>query len=201
LAISQTQPAVGSAQLQGTAVLNITAPVTQFSIPNELTYFLVTGAWYDVESPDPSANTNLPLYQIVSAFVTFYPRVPAGFTAQIQDLDNGSGFGTNTAVALAPIGVRIMHGQLSTINRNDTPGIQLLSNSPFIQSELAKIDPLWLFNNNLAPGQLVYDVKFTNVVYAEAGQLISNFGFTASTDNTQICITDPGIQRLIYGGP
>jgi hypothetical protein len=201
LAITSPPTIAGSAALFDTAVLNITCPVTPFSIPNELTYFLVTGTWYDVESPDPSANTNQPLYQIISAFVTFYPRVPLGFTAQIQDLDNGNGLGVNTAVALAPIGVRIMHGQLSTINRLDTPGIQLLANSPFIQSALETIDPLWLTQNNLSPGQLVYDVKFTNVVYASAAQLVSNFGFTASTDSSGVCITDPGVERLVYGGP
>jgi hypothetical protein len=116
-------------------------------------------------------------------------------------LDNGNGLGVNTAVALAPIGVRIMHGQLSTINRLDTPGIQLLANSPFIQAALETIDPLWLTQNNLSPGQLVYDVKFTNVVYASAAQLVSNFGFTASTDSSGVCITDPGVERLVYGGP
>lgn len=201
LAITNGRSAVGHAALYGVSKLSIVAPVTPGSTPNELVYFPVSGTWYDVESPDLSGVTNHPLLQIISGYVTFYPRVPAGFTALIENLDTGSGVGNNTAVSLAPIQCRIMHGQLSTINRPDTPGVQLLSNTALMQKALQTIDAKWLKDNNLAPGLLVYDVKFSNVVFAAAPQTVSNFGFLASPDTTEICLTDPGVTRIPYGGP
>jgi hypothetical protein len=170
-------------------------------VPNELTYFPVSGTWYDVESPDTSGDTNQVLYQIISGYVTFYPRVPVGFAALIENLDDGSGVGVDTSVSFAPVGVRIMHGRLSTINRDDTPGVQLLANSALVSKALLTIDPEWLKENNLAAGQLVYDVRFSEVVFASAAGVVSNFAFVASVDGTEICLTDPGIARLSYGGP
>lgn len=203
LAVIQTPSAAGNTALFGVSVLDIVAPITPGSTPNELVYFPVSGTWYDVESPDISGLTNQSLLQIISGYVTFYPRVPTGFTALIENLDtgDGTGVGKDTAVSLAPIQVRIMHGRLSTINRPDTPGVQLLANSPLMSKALAMIDPKWLQDNFLGLGQLVYDVKFSNVVFASAPQTVSNFGFLASPDATEICLTDPGVTRLPYGGP
>lgn len=204
LTATTTLATAGNAQYFTDADLTILFPAGEGSTPNEPVYFLVTGSWYDVETPDPSLNTNQALWQVISGFVTFWPRVPPGFVAICENVDpqDGTGIGTDLAIAIAPITVRILSGQLQTINRQDTPGVQLLANTPLISDALAtQIDPLWLYNNNVSPGQLIYDVQFTKVIYGEAPQLITPFGFAASADATQVCLTDPGITRYPYGGP
>lgn len=169
----------------------------------ELVYFPVSGNWYDIENPDPSGSSNQPLFQIVTGFVTFYPRVPIGFVAYIANLDlqTDPASSADTALAIAPIQARALSGQLETINVGDTAGIQLLANTAPIATALATIDPNWLKKNNLTSGQLVYDVHFSSVIYAEAGQTITDFAFEAPTTNTAICLTDPNLVRLPYGGP
>src|SRR5437879_10537058 len=56
---------------------------------NQLTYFTVTGHWYDVEAPDTSGSTNKPQFLVVSAFVTFTPRLAPGTSIPISNLDLG----------------------------------------------------------------------------------------------------------------
>lgn len=158
--------------------------------PTELTYFTATGYWYDVESPLTGGSTDQLQFLVVSAFVTFTPRVPVGFTVQVADLDLGDGNSGSTSLALAPITARIMSGQLSTIDVTDTAGIQLLANSTPISS--------FLTSSDVQSGNLIYDVSFTDVVYAEVDQTLSNFAFTAPTSSTTVCITDPTLTRLPY---
>lgn len=259
---------------------------------NQLTYFTVTGHWYDVEAPDTSGTTNTPQFLVVSAFITFKPRLKPGTVIYVSNLDlqanmavpstvarvasttggtftagtyywvitatnaNGEttksaevtstltgstssvalswdrtdgatgykiwrgttaggenilvttiGSGTtttytdtgtagtsvspptsntaamsaNTGLALPAITARILQGELQTIDRADTPQIQLVANSAVL---------------NLT--SLVYDVSFSNVVYASAGQTITNFAFTAPTTATTIDLTDPALTRLAY---
>lgn len=165
-----------------------------------LEYFLVTGHYFDVENPNPNTTSNETLFQIVTGVVTIYPRVPDGFVAYISDLTDT---GVDTAVAIAPIQARILSGQLQTINVADTPNIHLLSNTAAISSQLATIDflwPGWLEQNNLTPGQLVYDVQYTRIVYAEAARSLTSFAFEAPTDTTPVCLTDNNLARITYGG-
>lgn len=256
---------------------------------NELTYFTVTGHWYDVEAPITSGSTNAPQFQVVSAFVTFTPRLRPGTTVFVSDLDLGmnvappsgltqtaSGVGgtlaagtyywvvtavnangetppsnevtatvtgttssvalswaaqtgatsyniyrgtaagaesalvgtatgtsytdtgsagsaatppssntakisANTSISIAPVTARILSGELEVINQGDTPNVQLLANTA----------PIGL-------ASLIYDVSFTQVIYAGASQVLSNFAFTAPTSATTVDLTDPALTRLAY---
>lgn len=170
----------------------------------ELTTFVVTGNYLDVENPNLSGTTNIPAQQPITGVVRFWPRVPTGFVAYVADLDLSGIGGTsgNTAVAFAPIQARILSGQLQTIDVGGTVGISLLANTAPISAALsAQIGADWLTANKLTVGQLVYDVQFDDVVYGEAPQIISNFGFAASTDDTAVSLTDPNLTRLPYLGP
>lgn len=149
---------------------------------NQLTYFVVSGHWHDVEAPDPSDNTNNLQFQVITAFVTFTPRLKPGTVEYITNLDLGGGNSANTALAIAPVTARILQGELQTINREDTPDLHLLANSAVL--------------GLTAP--LIYDVAFTNVVYASTAQTIKNFAFTAPIDTTPIDLTDPALTRLEY---
>ena len=171
-----------------------------------LSYFQVSGNYFDVENPDINSTSNATLFQIITGVVTFYPRVPQGFVAYIADLDlqTDPDSSADAALALAPIQARILSGQLQTVNRADTPNIYLLSNTSPLSSQLADINTLfpdWLNQNNLTPGQLIYDVKYTAVTYAEHTNPIGGFAFEAPTDSTPICLTDHELPRLTYGGP
>jgi hypothetical protein len=258
---------------------------------NELTYFTVTGQWYDVEAPATSGSTNTPQFLVVSAFVEFTPRLAPGDVEYIQNLDLGvtlaapnvsvassttggtfaagtyfwvvtatdangettksnevnaaltgstssatltwnqvdgaTGYkiyrgttttnenklittigsgstltyvdtgtagstasppGTNTAersantaLALAPVQARIYQGELQTIDQADTPNIQLVANTAI-----------------LGLTTLIYDVAFSNVVYAGNAQVLKNFAFTAPTTATTIDLGDPTLTRLPY---
>jgi hypothetical protein len=154
----------------------------------ELIYFPATGYWYDVEAPLTGGSTSQLQFLVISAFVTFTPRVPIGFTAQIANLDLGNGNTGSASLAIAPVTGRVHDGQLSTIDATDTPGIQLLANSAPVAAALAAAN---------IPS-LIYDVSFTDVVYAEENQVITNFAFEASPDATPICITDPTLTRYAY---
>jgi hypothetical protein len=254
-----------------------------------LTYFPVSGRWYDVESPSLTGTSNAPSFLVVSAFVTFTPRLAPGTVEYITNLDlqvtipapvlvsatasttggtltagsfwyvvtatnsngetiasNQIGVSTttgtssvalvwtgidgatnykvyrgtssgaenklittttalaytdtgsagttatvpvsntaeasaNTALAIAPVLARIYEGELQTINQAGTPGVSLLSNS-----------------SALGLTTLIYDVAFTNVVYASKAQQLTNFAFTAPTDTTPIDLASPTLTRLKY---
>jgi hypothetical protein len=158
---------------------------------SELTYFNCTGWWYDVESANLGGTTSDLQFRVISAFVAFYPRLPAGFTAQIANLDIGGGTGQPTSLAISPVLGRIYEGTLSTIDRTDTAGVTLLANSSVISSQIAAV----------SSAGLIYDVAFTDVVYAGAVQTLQNFAFTALTGSGTVCLTDPTLSRLTYAGP
>src|ERR1700761_7987038 len=56
---------------------------------NQLTYFTVTGQFYDVESPSTSGSSNKPQFLVVSAFVEFTPRLAPGDMEYVANLDLG----------------------------------------------------------------------------------------------------------------
>jgi hypothetical protein len=57
---------------------------------NTLTYFTVTGHWWDVEGPPLGAGTVItPQFEPVSAFVTFTPRLRPGTAVIVANLDLG----------------------------------------------------------------------------------------------------------------
>jgi hypothetical protein len=95
----------------------------------------------------------------------------------------------DSALAIPQRNGRIWNGQLSTIDISDTTDVQLVSNTA----------PLGLAARGIP--SLIYDVKFSQVTYAKNSQVISDFAFTAPTDSTPICITDPALNRLDYLGP
>jgi len=257
---------------------------------NQLTYFQVTGQWYDVEAPNTSSSSNLPQFLVVSAFVQFTPRLAPGDVEYISNLDLGFTLGppaltathagtggtfaagtyfhaitavnangetvksndttsvltgstssvtltwpqvdlatgykvyrgttasentlvttigagstlaytdtgtagsaatppttntaeasANTALAIAPILARILEGELQTIDVADTPNVQLLANTAI-----------------LGLSTLIYDVAFSDVVYAGAARVLTNFAFTAPTTSTTIDLGNPALTRLPY---
>lgn len=95
----------------------------------------------------------------------------------------------DTAIAMPPRKARIWNGQLSTIDVVDAPGFELVANSTVIGLATRGFS------------SLIYDVEFTEVSYAGGSQKIENFAFTAPTDTTAVCITDPALTRLEYARP
>lgn len=166
---------------------------------NEISYFTCTGFFYAVTAPDVESDTNTDQFAgMTGGFVTFTPRVPAGFTVEVSDLDLGSGNTGSTAIALPPIVGRIMgtivNGspvwELCAINTVDSPGIQLLANTSAIST--------YLTARNITAGQLIYDVTFDFVTYNAANQYIRAIAFAAPTTATTVCITDPSFVTVEY---
>lgn len=112
--------------------------------------------------------------------LTYVDTGTAGTTATVPTT-NTAEWSQNTALAIAPIQARILEGELQTIDQADTPNIQLLANSAILGLTV-----------------LVYDVAFTNVVYASSAQVLSNFAFAAPTTSTTIDLSDPALTRLQY---
>ena len=172
---------------------------------NELTFFPITGFYYDIQNPDPSSSSNAPVFTgMTGAFITFTPRVPDGFTVLVSDLDLGSGNTGSTAIALPAITGRVSAvvaggeggtvWELCAINTVDSVGIELLANTSIISTYLAAQN----VPNTQQAGDLIYDVSFTQVTYAGLNQMINNFAFVAPTSNTSICITDPSFETIPY---
>jgi hypothetical protein len=185
VSVDPNTPVSGHGQLSATA----------YPYPTELVYFEVTGFYGDVESPNLSGSSNVPLFEVITASVVFWPRIPFGTIGYIENLDITSiGYTVgNTGVAFAPIQARILSGQLQTIDVGDTVGISLLANTVPVSAALAAA--------GVPDGVLIYDVAFSDVVYGEAPQTITNFAFVAPTTNHAICLTDTHLQRLPYQGP
>lgn len=165
------------------ATLPATLPVQLGgTMANELTFFEVSGHYYDVESPQTSGSTNELQFLVVSALVVFTPRLAPGAIEYISNLDIGNSESANVSLAIAPVHAAIRDGELQTINDDGTPGVQLLSNSAILG----------------LTGPLIYDVSFIDVVYASGLHILSNFAFVASTDDTPVDLSDPTLTRLPY---
>jgi hypothetical protein len=162
---------------------------------SELTFFPVDGYWYAGETPDPKGTSSAPRILVVRGLVDFFPRVPVGFSIFINDLDvHGDGtLVVDTSLSFPPRTARIWNGRLSTINVEDTPTIELLSETADLGLD-ADILPD-------TDGHIIYDVRFRDIVFNGVPQKLSNFGFQASTDASPIVLTDPELERLPYGGP
>lgn len=160
---------------------------------SELTFFTVTGHWYDVENTLTSGATNTPQTMYVSAFITFTPRLPPGTTLYVADfdistLDQSGGTTANSAIVITPITGRILEGELQVINRDDTADVQLVANTPNLCDSTGVPLPT-----------LIYDVAFDKVAYAGVLGKMANFAFTAPTTTGQtIDLTDPALTRLEY---
>jgi hypothetical protein len=94
----------------------------------------------------------------------------------------------STSVSVPPRQARIMAGVLSTIDYVDTPGVQLVSNSPI----LALPAPYY---------PLIYDVAFSAVTFNDASQILGNFAFVAPTDGTAVDLTSRSLEKLAYQKP
>jgi hypothetical protein len=172
--------------------LPLTLPF-QLGLVNELTYFGITGAYADIENPPLIGGNLQPTTGIVSALVTFFARVPQGFTVFVPTLDMGNGYAADTALEFAPIQARVIDGLLQTIDQLDSPGLELVANSSLVSTSLLA--------QGVNGGNLVYDVQFSNVTFAGGQQIINNFAFQAPTTNTPIILSDPNLPRLPYSGP
>jgi hypothetical protein len=162
---------------------------------NSLTYFTVTGFWYDIEQPNPNSTLITPLLLNVNAYVDFIPRLPVGFSVFVSNLNHGDGTFGDTDVPIAPITGRLINGALTTIAVGDPLGVGLLANSPVLNlaSQLAAIG--WSTTG------LIYDVRFRNVTFGGANQVLSNFAFFAPPNAATISISSSLLQKLPYGGP
>jgi hypothetical protein len=166
---------------------------------NDLTFFTVEGEYLDVESPTTNGTNTQSTVNTVSAFVTLFPRVPAGSVLYIDSFDltqtSGGTGAASVALALPPIQCRVLSGVLQTIDRENEATIKLVANTSIISNAL--------INQGLvASGNLFYDVQYTYVTYAEAPRQIANFGFLAPTTAGQtISLTDPNLPRYSYEGP
>lgn len=147
-----------------------------------LELFEVTGDFRAVVAPATSGSTNIPQITVITGTVDFIPRLPQGFLAYVDDYDLGSGDYRDTAIALPTVTARITEGQLCTIDIEDVPGIELVAHT----DALVGVD------------ELIYDVRFRNVVFNRSDQTLTPFAFTAPHDDTPICITDPLLTRLPY---
>ena len=167
------------------------------TIPAEICYFQCVGYYSDIENPDLTGSTNVPLQNIITGLVTFHPRVPNGTVLYLANLDltnQSEGYThQHTAVGLAPIVARILSGQLQSINVGDSPGVSLLANTPNVSAALIAA--------GVPSGILIWDIAFSSVVFGEAAQQITNFAITAPTSPVTISLTDPALVRLPYLGP
>jgi hypothetical protein len=93
-----------------------------------------------------------------------------------------------TSISIPPRQGRILDGILSTVDYVDSPGCQLVSNSPVLA-----IPAEWQ--------PLTYDVLFTAATFNGGNQTLGNFAFVAPEDGTPVCITDPSLPKLQYHGP
>ena len=154
--------------------------------------FQVSGDWRNYNAPGSGSgspgDTNALDVEIISAMVDFIPKLPNGFVAYVDDFDLGGTEHRDTAITIAPLRARIWRGELSTLNRPATPGVELLSGS----------DALNLAAQGIPRGELIYNVVFSKVVYAEGNRAISSFSFLAPPDATPVVLTDPLLDRQPY---
>jgi hypothetical protein len=140
-------------------------------MPAELTYFPISG-YLGTTTVNGS---ELPF----NATVVCTPRLPAGFTVPISNLDTGGGTGADTTLAFPP--------QLF-VSVNGVVTGALLANDPTVLGPAlaaAGITQLW------------YDVNFTQ---ASLGYQVHNFSFPAPTTAAPVSLSGPSLTRYAYGG-
>lgn len=158
---------------------------------NVIEYLPVDGYWFSADAPKARGTTNVPQLLPIFGYVDLIPRLPEGFTAHVDELDQtnnpaGSGNVADTDLAIPTVVGRIWAGRLSTINTVDTPTVLVVANMPCLGLE----------------GKLIYDVRFREVTYNLLPQHISPFAFEAPLGQTSpILLTDNELERLPYGGP
>lgn len=161
----------------------VTATLTGTTSSATLSWPVVSGAaGYKVYRGTTSATENLLITTINSGTTLTYLDTGTAGTSATPPTSNTAELTANTALAIAPIQARILNGQLQTIDVADTPNVQLLANTAVLGLGTT----------------LIYDVAFTNVVYASNAQTISNFAFVAPTTNTTVDLGDPALTRLPY---
>jgi hypothetical protein len=156
-----------------------------------LTYFTVDGYWYSGDAPSYRGTTGEPVLSAVNGYVDFIPRVPQGFSIRVDNLTIG-GKTADVDVSFPARTARIWDGRLCTINQNDTPTIQLLANTPNLNLDKLLPD---------TGGKLIYDVRFRDVRFNNAAQVLANFAIEAPTSSATIVLTDDTLTRLDYSGP
>src|SRR5947209_2216393 len=129
-----------------------------------------------------AANTeNKLIATLTDVNTTTYTDTGTAGTTATPPSTNTAELSANTAIPLAPVTARILNGELEVINQADTANVQLLANTAITGLP-----------------SLIYDVSFTNVVYAGAAQVLSNFAFTAPTSAVTVDLADPALTRLPY---
>lgn len=162
---------------------------------NTLTFFTVTGYFYDLEQQNPNQNSISPQLLDVNGYVDFIPRLPQGFSIEVTNMIHGDGTQGDTFMPVAPITGRFINGALCSIAIGDPVGVGLLANSPnlTLATQLQQIG--W------STTALIYDVRFRNVDFGGAPQILNNFAFYAPTTATTVSITSSVLQRIPYAGP
>jgi hypothetical protein len=95
----------------------------------------------------------------------------------------------NTGIVIPTRQGRIWAGQLSSIDVNDSPNVDLVANDPQLN----------LIEQNIS--SLIYDVNFTQVQYNSTQGTLTNFAFAAPPDTTPVNLTNPTFPRLTYQPP
>lgn len=92
----------------------------------------------------------------------------------------------------APAGVviparrgRLWQGRLCSIDVADTPGVELVADDPILS----------------LPSKLVYDVDFSDVVWAGKPGSLKNFAFVAPQGEEEVCLTDPDLETVSWERP
>jgi hypothetical protein len=157
----------------------VTAVLTGSTGSATLTWPAVDGATgYKVYRGTSTTNEN---HLIATVTTTSYLDTGSAGSSATVPITNTAELSQNTSLAIAPIQARIYNGELQTIDQANTPNIQLLANSAV-----------------LGIPSLIYDVAFSNVIYASSAQVLSNFAFVAPTSSTTIDLSDPTLVRLQY---
>lgn len=93
-------------------------------------------------------------------------------------------------VVIASRRARLWQGRLCSIDVADTPGVELVANDPLLNLAANGID------------KLVYDVDFTDVVWAGKPGALKNFAFTApGPDVDDVFLTDPALDTVPWERP
>jgi hypothetical protein len=168
---SQVQTALEALSTIGAGNVIVTADVEPFAFDVEF-----TGTLGDQQIPVLIGNADLLVNDEGEGFCEITVAPTALGSPQVT---------ADTAIAIPTLQARIWDGVLSTIDRVDTAGFQLLSNTAIL---------------NIG-GPLHYDISFTQVTYNGVGQTIAPFGITASADDTAQCLTDPNADLIAYVPP